>query len=451
MKYELDMTSGNLFKKIIKYTIPILLTSLLQILYNACDVMVVGKFAGEESLAAVGSTGSLISLVVGLFMGLSIGASVAFARSVGAKDLDRANRVVHTSVIVSSIASVILTIVGILLAEKLLILMDSPDNVRDLAALYVKIYFGGTFFNLLYNFASAVVRANGDTKRPLYILSIAGVINVVLNLVFVLVFKMKVEGVAIATVISQAFSAIAIMRLLIKENGPLNFSFKKLKVDCDALKEIIKIGLPSGIQSSLFSISNVVVQTSVNGFGSTIMAANAAAANLESFVYVGMNSVYQSTMNFTSQNYGAKKIKNIKKVLFYSLSIVAAIGLVMGIGFYLCAPWLLKLYTSEPEVIKYAIIRMSFVCLFYASYGVMDVMVGALRGIGQSLIPMIVSILGICVLRVAWINTIFKTHKTLENLYISYPISWVVTLLVLIICYLLVYPRMKRKILLVEE
>lgn len=451
MKYELDMTSGNLFKKIIKYTIPILLTSLLQILYNACDVMVVGKFAGEESLAAVGSTGSLISLVVGLFMGLSIGASVAFARSIGAKDLDRANRVVHTSVIVSSIASVILTIVGILLAEKLLILMDSPDNVRDLAALYVKIYFGGTFFNLLYNFASAVVRANGDTKRPLYILSIAGVINVVLNLVFVLVFKMKVEGVAIATVISQAFSAIAIMRLLIKENGPLNFSFKKLKVDFDALKEIIKIGLPSGIQSSLFSISNVVVQTSVNGFGSTIMAANAAAANLESFVYVGMNSVYQSTMNFTSQNYGAKKIKNIKKVLFYSLSIVAAIGLVMGIGFYLCAPWLLKLYTSEPEVIKYAIIRMSFVCLFYASYGVMDVMVGALRGIGQSLIPMIVSILGICVLRIAWINTIFKTHKTLETLYISYPISWVVTLLVLIICYLLVYPRMKRKILLVEE
>lgn len=451
MKYELDMTSGNLFKKIIKYTIPILLTSLLQILYNACDVMVVGKFAGEESLAAVGSTGSLISLVVGLFMGLSIGASVAFARSIGAKDLDRANRVVHTSVIVSSIASVILTIVGILLAKKLLILMDSPDNVIDLAALYVKIYFGGTFFNLLYNFASAVVRANGDTKRPLYILSIAGVINVVLNLVFVLVFKMKVEGVAIATVVSQAFSAIAIMRLLIKENGPLNFSFKKLKVDFDALKEIIKIGLPSGIQSSLFSISNVVVQTSVNGFGSTIMAANAAAANLESFVYVGMNSVYQSTMNFTSQNYGAKKIKNIKKVLFYSLSIVAAIGLVMGIGFYLCAPWLLRLYTSEPEVIKYAIIRMSFVCLFYASYGVMDVMVGALRGIGQSLIPMIVSILGICVLRVAWINTIFKTHKTLETLYISYPISWVVTLLVLIICYLLIYPRMKRKLTKIEE
>jgi putative MATE family efflux protein len=451
MKYELDMTSGNLFKKIIKYTIPILLTSLLQILYNACDVMVVGKFAGEESLAAVGSTGSLISLVVGLFMGLSIGASVAFARSIGAKDLDRANRVVHTSVIVSSIASVILTIVGILLAKKLLILMDSPDNVIDLAALYVKIYFGGTFFNLLYNFASSVVSANGDTKRTLYILSITGVINVVLNLVFVLVFKMKVEGVAIATVVSQAFSAIAIMRLLIKENGPLNFSFKKLKVDFDALKEIIKIGLPSGIQSSLFSISNVVVQTSVNGFGSTIMAANAAAANLESFVYVGMNSVYQSTMNFTSQNYGAKKIKNIKKVLFYSLSIVAAIGLVMGIGFYLCAPWLLKLYTSEPEVIKYAIIRMSFVCLFYASYGVMDVMVGALRGIGQSLIPMIVSILGICVLRIAWINTIFKTHKTLETLYISYPISWVVTLLVLIICYLLIYPRMKRKLTKIEE
>ena len=451
MKYELDMTSGNLFKKIILYTIPILLTSLLQILYNACDVMVVGKFAGEESLAAVGSTGSLVGLVVGSFMGLSIGASVAYARSIGGKNPERANRVVHTAVIVSCIASVILTIVGIVFAKDLLILMDSPENVIDKAALYVRIYFGGTFFNLLYNFASAVVRANGDTKRPLYILTISGVINVLLNLLFVIVFDLHVIGVAVATVVSQAFSAIAVMYLLYKEKGPLNFSFKKLKVDKDALKEIISVGLPSGIQSSLFSISNVVVQTAINGFGSTIMAANAAAGNLESFVYVGMNSVYQSTMNFTSQNYGAKKIKNIKRVLLYSVLLVATIGLVMGTLFYLCAPWLLQLYTSEPEVIEYAIIRMGFVCLFYASFGVMDVMVGALRGVGRSLVPMVVSILGICALRVVWINTIFKTHKTLEMLYISYPISWFVTLFVLIVCYLIVYPRIKRELAIVEQ
>ena len=334
-KYELDMTSGNLFKKIISYTIPIMLTGILQLLYNAADVAVVGKFAGEQALAAVGSTGSLINLIVSLFLGLSVGTSVSYARSIGKGDLERANRVVHTAVLVSVIASLFLTVVGIAFAKDFLLLMDSPEDVVDLATVYMQIYFGGMIFNLLYNFASSVVRANGDSKRPLYILMVAGLINVLLNLLLVIVFKMSAAGVAIATVASQAFSAVAVMYILIKETGPLNFSFDKLKIDKDVLKEMVYIGLPSGIQSAFFSISNVIVQKSVNGFGSTIMAGNSTASNLEGFVHMSMNSVYQATLNFTSQNYGAKKENNLKKVLMYSLVIVTAVGASLG-GNILC-------------------------------------------------------------------------------------------------------------------
>ena len=313
---DMDMTSGNLFKKIIIYSIPIILTSVLQLLYNACDLMIVGKFAenGTEALAAVGGTGALINLIVSLFIGLSIGASVSFARSIGQKDLDKANRVVHTAVIVSVVASIFITIIGILLAKTLLSWMKCPDNIIDLSTLYVQIYFSGTFFNLLYNFVSALVRANGDTKRPLYVLVVSGAANVVFNLFFVLVLKMSVEGVAIATVISQAISAIAMMVILIKEQGPLNFSFKKLSFDRVVFKEMVIIGLPSGIQSSLFSISNMTIQSAVNGFGEIVMGGNTAAGNIEGFVYVAMNSIHQATLNFTGQNYGAKNYKNIKRV-----------------------------------------------------------------------------------------------------------------------------------------
>ena len=444
-KYELDMTSGNLFKKIISYTIPIILTGVLQLLYNAADVAVVGQFAGTEALAAVGSTGSLINLIISLFIGLSVGSSVSYARSVGKGDLQRANKVVHTAVLVSTIASIFLTIVGIIFAKDFLIMMDSPDDVIELATLYVQIYFGGIFFNLLYNFASSVVRANGDSKRPLYILMISGLINVGLNLIFVIFLHMSVAGVALATVISQAFSALAVMYILIKETGPLNFSFSKLKIDLDVLKEMVVIGLPSGIQSAFFSISNVIVQKSVNSFGSTVIAGNSTASNLEGFVHISMNSVYQATLNFTSQNYGAKKEKNLRRVLLYSLGIVSVIGIVLGVSFFLLEPCLARFYTSDIDVIQYARNRMEYVCLLYFICGVMDVLVGFLRGVGYSIIPMIVSLIGVCAFRVGWIYTVFKSHNTLDSLYISYPISWTITVVVLLLCVLGFYPRIKRK------
>ena len=325
-------------------------------------------------------------------------------------------------------------------------MMDSPDDVIDLATLYVQIYFGGIFFNLLYNFVSSVIRANGDTKRPLYILMISGVINVLLNLLFVVGFGMSADGVALATVISQAFSAIAVMYILFKETGPLNFSFDKLKIDGNILKEMILIGLPSGIQSAFFSISNVIVQKSVNGFGSTIIAGNSTASNLEGFVHVSMNSVYQASLNFTSQNYGAKKTKNMEKVLIYSLGFVFVIGAVLGSVFYLLGPYLGKFYTTDPEVIKYALNRMRYVCLLYFICGLMDVLVGFLRGIGYSIIPMIVSLIGVCALRVIWIYTIFAQEKTLDSLYISYPISWTVTVITLVLLILYFFPKVKKKL-----
>lgn len=444
---DMDMTSGNLFKKIIIYSIPIILTSVLQLLYNACDLMIVGKFAenGTEALAAVGGTGALINLIVSLFIGLSIGASVSFARSIGQKDLDKANRVVHTAVIVSVVASIFITIIGILLAKTLLSWMKCPDNIIDLSTLYVQIYFSGTFFNLLYNFVSALVRANGDTKRPLYVLVVSGAANVVFNLFFVLVLKMSVEGVAIATVISQAISAIAMMVILIKEQGPLNFSFKKLSFDREVFKEMVIIGLPSGIQSSLFSISNMTIQSAVNGFGEIVMGGNTAAGNIEGFVYVAMNSIHQATLNFTGQNYGAKNYNNIKRVLLYSLLIVAVVGEVLGLLLFVLAPWVLRLYTDSPEVIEYAIVRMQFVCAVYGLCGLMDILVGSMRGVGYSFIPMTVSLIGVCAFRVFWVNVIFKNDPRLTTLYISYPISWIITALVLTICVLIVFKKVKEK------
>ena len=462
-KYEMDMTSGNLFKKIIVYTIPIIITGVLQLLYNAADVAIVGNFADESireaALAAVTSTGSLTYLVISLFMGLSVGASVSYAKSIGKGDTERANKVVHTSVIVSSVSSIILTVVGIVFAKDFLRLMDSPENVIDLATQYVQIYFGGIFFNLLYNFASSIVRANGDSKRPLYILTVAGIINVLLNLLFVTVFHMNAAGVALATVISQAFSSICIMYILFEETGPLNFSFSKLKVDKSVLKEMILIGLPSGIQMALFSISNVIVQKTVNGFSNQMVgvdpaipvAGNGAASTLEGFVHTAMNAVYQSAINFTGQNYGAKKENNLKKVLIYSLIIVTTIGVVLGVSFYLLGPYLLRIFTDSPEAITYALNRMKYVCLLYFVCGVMDVLVGFLRGIGYSMVPMIVSLLGVCAFRIIWIFTVYEAYPTPDNLYISYPISWTITSVTLIILILVLFQKIKKKMHMKDE
>lgn len=452
MKYELDMTSGNLLKKIIIYTIPLMLTGILQLLYNACDVIVVGQFAGDEALAAVGSTGALINLIVNLFVGLSLGGSVSFARSVGMRDYERANKTVHTAVLISLIAGIVLTFVGIFGAKQFLIWMDSPSDVLPLATLYVQIYFAGMIFNLLYNFASGVVRANGDTKRPLIILSIAGVINVLLNLIFVIFLHMSVAGVALATIISQAFSAVAIMWILIKEQGHLHFDIKKLGIDSDVLKEMVRVGLPSGIQGSLFSISNVIIQSTVNSFGKIIVAGNAAAGNVEGFVYTAMNSFSQTALNFSSQNVGAKKHENTYKTLLYCLLCVTCVGLSMGVLLYFLGPWVLQLYTKNPEVMGYSMLRMKYVIVPYFLCGIMDVFVGGLRGVGSSIVPMIVSLMGACVFRIVWIFTVFAHYNAIEGynslpiLYSSYPISWFLTAGVLTFCYLFVSKKLKIKL-----
>lgn len=437
---EADLTQGNLLKKIICFAIPVMLSGVLQLLFNACDLIVVGKFSGDDSLAAVGSTGSLTSLIVNLFIGFSVGANVAVARAIGRKDKERVHDVIHTSILFSFIVGVFLTVFGVLTARFWLIKMDTNAEILDKATTYLTIYFSGMIFNMLYNFGSSIVRATGETKKPLYFLIIAGVCNVILNLIFVIVFKMDVAGVAIATIISQIISAVLILVYLIKLEGMVHFNIKDLKIDKSSLWEIVLIGLPAGIQSSLFAISNVTIQTAVNSFGSTsIVAGNSASSNIGGFIYTSMNAFYQACITFTSQNLGARKIENCKKVLKYCLLSVVIAGLVSGGVAVLFGETLLSMYANGDEAIKYGLIRLTIVGLSYFLCGVADVLVGGLRGLGYSIVPMISSIIGICGIRLVWVYTIFEANHTLEILYFSYPISWVITAIVHFICYVFIY------------
>lgn len=447
-RFEIDMCNGNLFTKIIIFSVPLMLMGMLQLLYNAADLIVVGKFGDDpDALGAVGSTASLINLVVTLFMGLSVGTNVSVAKLLGAKDYDRVGKVVHTSILISIIVGTFLGIFGFFFAETLLEMMhnDLPQSV-----VYLKIYFIGMPFNMLYNFAAAVLRAVGDTKRPLYFLTISGIINVILNLIFVIFFNLNVEGVALATVISQVLSCILIMVALYKSDECYRFRFEELRIDKNELLEITKIGLPAGIQSSIFSISNVIIQSSVNQFGPIAMNGNAAASSVEGFVYTAMNSVYHASLAFTSQNVGAKKINNIKKSMWYSLIIVTMFALALGVPLFLFGRSALKLYTSDLDSIEVGFIRLHYLCLPYFLCGIMDVMVGVLRGIGYSTIPMIVSIVGVCGFRVAWIfgifyqNTNFTNVNDLHLLYASYPISWIITFTVHLICYFILSKKVFR-------
>ena len=443
--YEMDMTTGALLPKVLRFSLPLILTSVLQLLYNAADVVVVGQFAGAQALAAVGSTGALTNLLVNLFMGLSVGASVVIARSYGAQDYKAIQKGVHTSITVAAIAGVVVGIIGVFASKPLLKMMSSPDDVIDLAALYMRIFFMGMPFNMLYNFGASVLRAIGDTKRPLYFLSISGVVNVVLNLILVVVFHMSVAGVAIATVASQIISAVLVLLCLIRSEGAIHLDLKKLRIDPQQLKVIVQVGLPAGLQGSLFSISNVLIQSTVNSFGSIAMAGNAAAGNLEGFVYVAMNAIHQAALTFASQNLGAKKIDRVKRSMWVCLGTVGVIGLLLGLVFLLFQQPLLMLYNSDPEVLKYGMLRLAIILPTYFLCGMMDVMVGQLRGVGYSIMPMIVSLTGACLFRVAWIYFVFPFDPTLTNLYTSYPISWGLTFAVHLICYLIVAPRKLRK------
>lgn len=447
MKQEVNMLSGNLFKKIIFFSIPIILSSFLQLLYNAVDLAVVGKFCGNESLAAVGSTGALINLIVNVFIGVSVGANVSVARAVAQRDEDKTHKLVHTAILFSILAGIFLMFFGIFTSRMWLELMGTTEDSLDLATLYLQIYFGGMVFNMVYNFGAAILRSVGETKKPLYFLGIAGLVNVGLNLLLVVVFHLDVAGVAIGTIVSQAISAVLIVLSLMKRQGIIHLNLKKLKIHAKSLGEMIIIGLPAGIQGSLFSISNVFIQSAVNSFkSSVVVAGNTAAANIEGFVYAGMNSFYQACITFTSQNYGAGKVDNCKKVLRHCIILVTIIGIFLGCIALLFGESLLSLYTNDKVAIEYGMIRLGIICFIYFTCGIMDVLVGGLRGLGYSIVPMVVSILGACVFRLVWIYTVFQSFHKLEVLYISYPISWIVTGGVHLICYIFVYKRVKQKI-----
>lgn len=443
-RFELDMCSGPLLGKTLVFALPLMLSGILQLLFNAADMIVVGHANGPTALAAVGATSSLINLLINLFMGLSVGANVLVAHFFAAKQEKDCKETVHTAILVSIISGVFLAIVGIFLARPLLVLMGTPTDVLSKSVLYMRIYFLGMPVMLLYNFGSAILRAVGDTKRPLFYLSTAGVVNVILNLIFVLAFDMHVAGVALATVLSQALSAFLIVRCLVKTDGFCKLNMKALSIQKEKLLKMVKIGLPAGLQGSLFSISNVLIQSSINSFGSVAMAGNTACSNLEGFVYNAMNAIHQTALTFSSQNYGGKQYKRIKKVIVLNISLVTLVGLVMGFLAILFGKPLLGLYTSTPKAIEYGLVRMEVIFSTYFLCGIMDVLVGCLRGLGRSILPMIVSLLGACGFRILWIFTVFKEHRSLETVYISYPISWTLTAGVHLICLLLVIRKFPK-------
>jgi len=443
-KKNQDMLHGPLLPNIISYTVPIILTSVLQLLFNAADLVVVGRFCGSISVAAVGATGSITSLIVNLFIGLSVGAGVTVAHGVGSREEEVVHRTVHTALPMALVSGAVLTVLGILLSEKFLTMMGTPENVLKLSAVYMKIYFAGITFTMVYNFAASILRAVGDTKSPLIFLTIAGVINVVLNLIFVIFLHMNVAGVALATTISQAFSAVAMVVVLMKRTDAAKLYLKKMRFYRVQLMKMIRIGLPAGIQSSLFSISNVMIQSSVNSFGDILMSGNAASQNIEGFLYVSLNSFHQTAVNFIGQNVGAKQYGRVKKIVWICLCCVTAVGVGMGLLIYGFGEELLSIYiTDSAEAIAWGLVRMKVICRFYFLCGLMDVSTGALRGLGASVSPMIISVLGVCGIRIGWIATIFQIPRfhTPESLYTSYIFSWTLTFLIQMYAFMKIYRR----------
>ena len=438
--YSIDMVNGPLAGKLLLFALPLMLSSLLQLLFNAADVVVVGRYAGKEALAAVGSNGSLINLLVNLFIGFSVGANVVVARDLGAGREEDVGKSVHTSVTLSLISGVVLMAAGTILARQLLVWTASPAEVIGLATVYLRIYFCGMPANMLYNFGAAILRAQGDTRRPLYFLSIAGVTNVALNLLFVIVLEMSVAGVALATIISQYISALLVLQCLIRDKGALRLDLKKLGLDKRVIIRICQVGLPAGFQGIVFSLSNVVIQSSITSFNSTaIVAGSSTSSNIEGFVYTGMNAIYQTCLTFTSQNYGAGKCRRVDRTLLLCLGYVTAIGLALGNLAVFLGPQLASIYApGEPEVVAQAVLRLQYVCSLYFLCGIMDTMVGVLRGLGYSVVPMVVSMVGACVTRLVWVATIFQVYRSPEVLYLSYPVSWTITLTVHILFFLFI-------------
>lgn len=445
-RYEIDMVNGPILKKMLLFTFPLMCSSILQLLFNAADIVVVGRFAGDHSLAAVGSNAALINLMTNVFLGLSIGGNVLAARDFGAGNEEELSKTVHTAMFLGMVSGVILTILGVVFAPQLLKLMQTPEKILPLASLYLRIYFLGMPAMMIYNFGSALLRSVGDTKRPLYYLMIAGVINVVLNMIFVIGFQMDVAGVGLATVISQCISGCLVLRCMMREQGAMQLVPGKLRIYKEKLIRIACVGLPAGFQGAIFSLSNVVIQSSVNLFGEVVVAGNSAAMNLEGFVYVAMNAFHQAAVVFTGQNVGAGKKDRIPKILLVAEACVIVTGVAFGWVMYGFGRPLLHIYSNSPSVIDAGMVRMAIILLPYALCGMMDVVVGVLRGMGYSVRPMIISLIGACGLRLIWIATVFQIPQfhNISTVYLSYPITWTVTLLAQVGLYVYAQSKIKK-------
>ena len=441
-KYEIDMCNGTIMDKLISFSLPLMVSGILQLMFNAVDIIVVGRFSGSQALAAVGSTTALINVFINLFMGISLGANVLAARYYAAGRDREMSETVHTSIMLALISGVVMAFMGVFFAKGALELMDTPADVIDQSALYMRIYFMGMPFFMLYNYGAAILRAVGDTKRPLYFLIVSGVINAGLNMFLVIVFSLDVAGVAIATVVSQAISCVLVLRCLYKSEGSYQLRFSKLCLKKDYIIPIFQVGIPAGIQSTVINFSNVLLQSSVNSFGSIAMAGYTAANNVLGFLYTSVNSVTQACMSFTSQNYGVGKYKRMDKVLIDCLILSSGIALVMGGGAYLFGTEILQIYTGDPEVIRCGMEILSITTVPYFLCGIMDLFPGALRGMGCSAVPMILSVIGTVGTRIVWIFGIFPQHRSLYVLFISYPGSWIITIILQVICYLI----MRKKV-----
>ncbi len=445
--YSIDMCSGSISKKMIKFSIPLMLSGVLQLLFNAADIIVVGRFAGDASLAAVGSTTSLINLLTTLFIGMSVGANVLTANYFAAGKKDDLKKTVHTAMSVSVISGIFLTVLGIIAAPQILKLMKTPDDILPLASVYLRTYFTGMTAVMVYNYGSAILRAVGDTRRSLYYLTIAGVVNVILNMIFVIGFNMDVFGVGLATVISQVISAALVVRCLMKEKSDIRLDLKALRIEKKKFIRIMQIGLPAGFQGMLFSLSNTVIQSSVNSFGKIVIAGNSASASVEGFAFTAMNAFHQSAISFTSQNLGARKIERINKILYTALGFVFVVGVVFCGLYLLTGEFLLGFYTQSEDIIEAGLRRLTIIACSYMLCGMMDVVVGSLRGLGYSIMPMTVSLVGVCAFRVVWIATVFQIpqYHTIETIYYSYPISWIITLIAHLICYFIAKNKVNKK------
>lgn len=434
-KYEIDMCNGTLMDKLISFSLPLMLSGILQLLFNAVDIIVVGRFTGSQALAAVGSTTALINIFTNLFIGISLGANVLAARFYASGKEKEMSETVHTSITLALISGLVMALAGVLLARFALNLMGTPNDVIDQSVLYMRIYFLGMPFFMLYNYGAAILRAVGDTKRPLFFLVISGMTNAVLNPVLVIVFHMGVAGVAIGTIVSQLISSILVLRCLYTSNTSYRLYFSKLGIKTQYLKQIFQVGIPAGIQSTVINLSNALLQSSVNSFGSVAMAGYTAANNIFGFLYMSVNAVTQSCMSFTSQNYGVKKLKRMDRVLLDCMILSVGVTLTLGCGAYFFGPELLKIYTSDADVIRCGVEVLAFTTVPYFCCGIMDLLPGALRGMGYSGVPMILSIIGTVGTRIVWIFGLFPAHRSLSFLFISYPVSWILTILMQAVCF----------------